>query len=378
MKEVKKHHKHAVLTKPLGGEYHRQEWAIIGAPCNEIELLASELSRLLSPELKVGYLDAAHNAKESDSPFDLVYSDNISGHGIEFKNEWRQKNSRKYFNHLDVLLVNGNHFKADKQIVVLHERKKDSLNRKLDRLTDIRAVVKSNKDSELYDFLSDLMSDKAQILEASNLVPLMRIIKEDLEVPLNGLVLSGGKSQRMGRDKGNIAYHGKPHREYMADILEPFCSNVLISLRDEQKVALSAGYESIKDSFSGLGPYGGILSAMRHSPNSAWLSVACDQPFIEKRHIDILVEGRNPSKLATCFHNPETDFPEPLLTIWEPRAYPVLLEFLSQGYACPRKVLINSDIELLPNPGGLVLVNANTPEEFSKAEMQLKKGNESI
>ena len=76
-----------------------------------------------------------------------------------------------------------------------------------------------------------------------------------------------------------------------------------------------------------------------------------------------LVNHRNPTKLATCFYNPETEFPEPLITIWEPKAYPVLLEFLSQGYSCPRKVLINTDIEMIQMKDPTKMTNANTDEE---------------
>jgi len=217
LKETKKHHKHALLTKPLGGEYHRQEWAIIGAPCSVIQNLANQLKDALSSKYKIGLLDAAHNAPEETSSWAMTYTDNISGHSIDFKNEWRQKNSRKYFSQLDLLLVNGNHFKGDKQIVILDERKKESLSKKLDRLTNTKALLR---------------------------------IKEN------------------SKDKGAIAYHGKAQREYMADVLASFCENVSISLREKQEVELSEGYEVVYDSFSGLGPFGGILSAMRQSPNS--------------------------------------------------------------------------------------------------------------
>ncbi len=370
MKEVKKHHKHALLTKPMGGEYHRQEWAIIGAPCSVIKKLADQINDALSSEYSIGFLDAAHNAPKEISEFSLTYMDNISAHNIEFKNEWRQKNSRKYFNHLDLLLVNGNHFAGDKQILILDDRKEDSLKRKLNRLTDVRVMLRTERTPEPYPWLTQEVPTDPDVIDISNLEQLVKIIVDDFIAsiaPLNGLVLSGGKSLRMGKDKGAIVYHGKAQREHMADVLKPFCNSVSISLREKQGVELNEGYEALYDTFSGLGPFGGILSAMRQSPNNAWLTVACDQPFLNKDHIDLLVSKRNPSKLATCFHNPETDLPEPLLTIWEPRAYPVLFEFLSQGYACPRKVLINSDIEMLPCPDDAVLLNANTPEEYDAA-----------
>ena len=54
-------------------------------------------------------------------------------------------------------------------------------------------------------------------------------------------------------------------------------------------------------------------------------------------------------------------FPEPLITIWEPRSYPTLMQFLTQGYSCPRKVLMNSDIQLVVPEFPEELTNVNHP-----------------
>ena len=77
--------------------------------------------------------------------------------------------------------------------------------------------------------------------------------------------------------------------------------------------------------------------------------------------------------MATAFRSPVNAFPEPLIAIWEPRSYPVLLQFLAQGYSCPRKVLINSPVELLEAPNPLALKNVNTPEELAEVRERLKK-----
>ena len=87
--------------------------------------------------------------------------------------------------------------------------------------------------------------------------------------------------------------------------------------------------------------------------------------------ITLLLEKRNKSKVATCFYNPETKWPEPLITIWEPRAYKRMLEFMSLGYNCPRKVLINSDIEMIRLEDATFMDNANTPEDFQRIKSQL-------
>lgn len=184
---------------------------------------------------------------------------------------------------------------------------------------------------------------------------------------LNGLVLAGGKSARMGLDKGRINWHGKEQRYHLADFLAQFCDDVFISCRDEeQQTSVAPGYNTLRDSFIGLGPMGGILSALREQPDVAWLVVACDLPLVDAKVVQMLIDNRNAETIATAFKSDDTGFPEPVITIYESRSYDLLLQSLSAGITCPRKVLINSDTHLLPNPGNDVLANANTPEEAER------------
>ncbi len=195
---------------------------------------------------------------------------------------------------------------------------------------------------------------------------------------LKGLVLAGGQSLRMGHDKGAVNWHGTEQRYYMADMLNSFCSEVYISCRDEQTQAIDPQYQTLEDTFTGLGPFGAILSAFRRDPNSAWLVVACDLPLLDSLALQNLVNNRDASAVATAFKNEEEGFPEPLITIWEPKAYPRLLSYLSQGYSCPRKVLINSNIKLLRAIDSKALTNVNTPEELEVIKEQLTVKNTSM
>jgi molybdopterin-guanine dinucleotide biosynthesis protein A len=115
-----------------------------------------------------------------------------------------------------------------------------------------------------------------------------------------------------------------------------------------------------------LGPYGAILTAMMSAPDAAWLVIATDLPFVTGETLQQLIANRNPAKVATAFLNPATGFPEPLITLWEPKAYPVLLSYLAQGNVCPRKALINSDTQIIEARDPQWLVNVNTPEELTK------------
>lgn len=187
---------------------------------------------------------------------------------------------------------------------------------------------------------------------------------------INGLVLAGGKSSRMGRDKSVIAWHGKQQQYCIADLLKPVCNKVFISRRKEQEAESNTDYKTLTDTYTGIGPYGAILSAFQFQPETAWLVVACDLPLLDEMTLKFLLANRNTDVMATTFQSPHDGLPEPLITIWEPRSNEVLLSFLSNGYTCPRKVLIRSnDVHILQPPDADALMNVNTPEDFAKAEL---------
>ncbi|MGI9583824.1 NTP transferase domain-containing protein [Chryseobacterium sp. RRHN12] len=200
------------------------------------------------------------------------------------------------------------------------------------------------------------------------------MISKETDVPkLNGLVLAGGKSQRMGNPKDKINWHGKEQRYYAADLLAPFCDEVFISCRQDQLEHFNPNYNALTDTFLNMGPFGGILSALRTQRDAAWLVVACDLPLLDKKSLEFLIENRNIEKAATTYESPFDGLPEPLITIWEPKSYPLLLNFLGSGITCPRKVLINSDTLILKPGNPDSLMNVNTPEDVVKAKEILRK-----
>lgn len=196
---------------------------------------------------------------------------------------------------------------------------------------------------------------------------------EEMNSKLNGVVLAGGKSQRMGQDKGAMQWHGLPQRDYVAGLLKPFCSELFISCREEQQFADSS-YPLLVDTVTGIGPVGAILSAFQKDPSAAWLVVACDLPLLDEKTLDYLVGNRDKNAIATTFESPHDGLPEPLITIWEPAAYPVLRAALEEGIKCPRKILINNkNVYLLQPPNGMTLLNANTPADANEVYAIIRK-----
>ncbi len=373
---MKKHQKHSNIPKANFGTFGRNEIAILGTPCSNIKKMAYAITENISPQYKIGYVDADHKGADEEgisSKSALSYGatqeyvDKINFHRLDSIAPLNDYQWKQQFNAQDLVLVNGNHFLAQSQIIVIDSKK--PLEKKLAKLTNVELILFQEGETKIPDYLQNHISNidalpSYSILEIDKIIDFLdRKMKASI-APIKGLVLAGGKSTRMLQDKGKINYHGKEQRIYMYDLLNQLCDTTHISIRNEQSEDFESNINIIEDKFIGLGPYGAILSAFQADPNTAWLVTACDQPYLDKATLEHLISKRNPSKFATAFYNPETDFPEPLITLWEPRAYSQLLYFLSLGYSCPRKVLINTDIELVKLENNEVLKNANTPEEY--------------
>jgi molybdopterin-guanine dinucleotide biosynthesis protein A len=378
----RKHKKHASLTRPVTGNFGRNEWAILGAPCINIKLLANDVIAALSPQYKCAYADSSHNDEVTLPPGRLAsgavleYTDQLNNHQFNYSNDLKSVTFKQQFAQADLVLVNGNHQPAKAQVVVIYHNKSASLQKRVDQLTNVELILLADYVDDLFDFIKEAVPNWQQLPiyrldETAKIIDFFKSKMVEAKPKLNGLVLTGGQSLRMGHDKSAINWFGKEQRYYMADLLKVYCEDVYISCRTEQQQEIAAGYQTLPDTFTGLGPFGAILSAFREKPDSAWLVVACDMPLLGADTFEHLINNRNPSSIATAYESAFDGFPEPLITIWEPKSYPVSLAFLAQGYSCPRKVLINSDITLLKPLNADVLTNVNTPDDFEKIKRQI-------
>lgn len=100
-----------------------------------------------------------------------------------------------------------------------------------------------------------------------------------------GVVLAGGRSQRMGQDKALLDLSGQPLAIHVAERLAGQCNTVILNSNSDGAALAPSGFPVIADSFSDYrGPLAGILAALdwmaEHRPEIQWLaSVAVDTPF---------------------------------------------------------------------------------------------------
>ncbi|WP_405415971.1 NTP transferase domain-containing protein [Maribacter sp. Asnod1-A12] len=187
-----------------------------------------------------------------------------------------------------------------------------------------------------------------------------------------GLVLSGGKSTRMGEDKGLITYHNLPQREHLYHLLNEVCDQTFLSIRKDQEKEISNSFKTIVDNDEFRGPYNGLLSAHKAHPEVAWLVLACDLPLMDKKALQELIAARNSDKIASAFADADDPLPEPLCAIWEPEALQKSVAYLEAGNgSCPRKFLINSDVNLVFPKEKEVLLNANSRAEYEEALLKI-------
>jgi molybdopterin-guanine dinucleotide biosynthesis protein A len=212
--------------------------------------------------------------------------------------------------------------------------------------------------------------------DISSIAAFVRQFWSSRHPPVRGLVLTGGHSTRMGRDKALLDYHGCTQIEQGIRLLSRYCSGAWVSCRPDQgDESARRNYPMLFDRFLEMGPTGGILSALASDEGAghAWLVLACDLPRVDGEVLERLLAGRNPYRFATAFLGHD-GFPEPLCAIWEPKSYPRLLQFLGVDHACPRKCLINSPVTLLDAPSPSVLDNGNDSTDFQRIRDDLHPG----
>ena len=93
-----------------------------------------------------------------------------------------------------------------------------------------------------------------------------------------GIVLSGGKSRRMGQEKGLVKYKGKALIEYAIETLTPLCDELVVSTANDEYAYLNL--PMIADEIPDCGPIGGISTCMKAVKADVYLVISCDVPHV--------------------------------------------------------------------------------------------------
>lgn len=142
---------------------------------------------------------------------------------------------------------------------------------------------------------------------------------------ISAAILAGGKSIRMGTDKGLLPFRGSLMIEHVINLLSPI-GTMLIANKPEY---YRLGYPVFSDIKKDAGPLGGIYTALEHSKTEKMLILSCDTPFISRKFIDLLLsEAEGEQDVTVPVYNGRF---EPLCAVYSTKCKDRLFELLISG-----------------------------------------------
>lgn len=164
---------------------------------------------------------------------------------------------------------------------------------------------------------------------------------------VKGLILMGGQSSRMGKDKAFVEYKDQTLLDHALRLLEGITTEVYLSVNAEQFEALQGPYKCIQDKYINKGPMGGILSALEVL-NQDLIVLAVDMPQVNHTMLSPLVYKG--TKVRT-YQNQENQW-EPLPSFW-----PKTITKTLSSYFAKDQLSLNGFLKI---HGEVVISNVNS------------------
>ena len=159
---------------------------------------------------------------------------------------------------------------------------------------------------------------------------------------INGYILAGGKSSRMGKDKGLINYNNKAIIEYIIEQLQPKVNQLVIvsNNMEYEKFGLKVINDLIKD----IGPAGGIYTALNHTIEELNFIVSCDMPYINKDGIQFIIQHSTHSQITV----PEKDgITEPLVGVYSKNCLNKWNELIQQRIIKLKEMILHFKLNII-------------------------------
>lgn len=201
-------------------------------------------------------------------------------------------------------------------------------------------------------------------------------------VPLAAVIVAGGRSSRMGRDKASLVLRGRTLLDRTLAALGqlPDLAEVVLVLAPEQAAPAftsAAPVTIVRDRVEGAGPLPAIALGLGAIDGSARrvevaLVLGCDTPFVRPALLALLARAARAHAVVLPVHDGR---PQPLCAAVRLEALPALEALLAAG---KRAATVLADLpgalQLAPaewaaaDPDGVSFLGVNTPEELARAE----------
>lgn len=190
--------------------------------------------------------------------------------------------------------------------------------------------------------------------------------------PLDGIVLAGGRSRRLGRDKATLTFGGRLLLEIVVERLGRVCREVVVACGEEgRQVCRRSTVRSVADAFPGQGPLAGIEAGFRAVQGEYALVVSCDLPFLNPRLLAYMGGlPRQYQALVPWFGGRL----HPLHAIYSRSCHGAVRALLEAGHNSLADLLAELHVCMVPeeevrrfDPEGLSMFNLNDADDLAKA-----------
>jgi len=139
------------------------------------------------------------------------------------------------------------------------------------------------------------------------------------------IILCGGRSRRMGKDKGSLVLNGKPMLIHVLDIIKGIVDEIVLVLRDQEQIDkykpilkdIDIPIKIVTDETKDQGPLVGILTGLSYINSEYGQILPCDSPFISKLFVLKMYEIAESKKFDAVVPIWDDGHIEPLHSIYK-------------------------------------------------------------
>ncbi|MBL4663361.1 MAG: molybdenum cofactor guanylyltransferase [Flavobacteriaceae bacterium] len=187
---------------------------------------------------------------------------------------------------------------------------------------------------------------------------------------ITALLLAGGKSSRMGTDKGFITLNGISFMERIISAVKPFVGQIMIISNDSSYDTFNI--KRVSDIIPNSGPLAGIFSGLFYSESEVNLVLSCDVPLINDTILNILIDGYNSKYDVIQLESQGKTMP--LIALYKKQCMHPFLESLKNGERRLTKVVgeLNTKSIVLDSSLNTFVRNINTLNELKEIKHELE------
>ena len=192
---------------------------------------------------------------------------------------------------------------------------------------------------------------------------------------ITAIILAGGKSSRMGEDKGMLKINNISMVEMIIKTVTPMVSKIIIISNNQEYLKFNT--DVFPDLIKNKGPVGGIYTGLNYTKTGTNIVLSCDTPFVSQSLLKLLLDSSKKKLITIPKYNEKL---HSLIGIYKKNALPYFKESIENGFL--KLGLVNKNlnckivnVSLIENASFFnekTFVNVNTKKDLEKINNEYK------